>query len=80
MFFFIIIWRCRYKQHLVYLAFKLFEIHWPVVFCRRQTEAIIHKRCLSGLVSRIHSTNLWNRNMGLIYHNQEVIREIINQC
>ena len=77
---FIDIRSCRYKKHLINFLLKFFKIKWSVVQCRRQTESIIHQCCFSWTIARIHSTNLWNGNMWLIYDNQKIIWEEIHKC
>ena len=77
---FIRIWCCGNKKHLVDFALKLFKIQRSVIFCRRKSESIINKCGFSGLVTRIHSSNLWNRDMRLIHNDQEVVLKIVHQC
>ena len=51
------------------MLLKFSKAQRPVIQCRWQTKSIIHQCCLSGTVSGIHSPNLWNRFMRLIYDN-----------
>ena len=73
--------RCRrYKQYLVNLTFKFPKAERSVILCRWQTESIIYQCCLSRLIAVIHGSNLWNRLMRLVDHDQKIIRKIVNQC
>ena len=77
----LILSRCRrYKQYLVNLTFKFPKAERSVILCRRQTESIIYQCCLSRLIAVIHGSNLWNRLMRLVDHDQKIIRKIVNQC
>ena len=51
-----------------------------VVQCGWQTESIIHQILFSGTIACIHSSDLRNRHMRLIYDQQEIITEEIQQC
>ena len=60
-------------------GFKLIKRQRTVIHCGWQTETIIHQILLTGIIATIHGTDLWNRHMALIHHQQEVFREIIQQ-
>ena len=71
--------RCRHKQHLIDVLLKLAEVQRPVVQRRRQPESVVHQCILPRSVSRVHSPDLRNRHMGLVYNNKEVILKVIHQ-
>ena len=61
------------------MLLKLRKAKRPVVKGGRQTKAIINQCGFPGAVSRVHSANLRNRHMGLIYNNQIIIPEKVHQ-
>ena len=71
---------CGNEHDLVDLVLELFKLKRPVVLRAGKPEAVIHKGRLAGLVSVIHGAKLRQCHMGLIYDDQEFIREIIQQC
>ena len=79
MLFFIRSRRRRNEHHLIDPLFKFFKIQRSVIQRRRQTEAIIYKCLLPGTVTRIHTSNLRDCHMRLIYDHQKIISKIIQQ-
>ena len=59
---------CRYKHHLVKLVFEFIKAQWTVVFGRRESEAVIYQCLFTALITCIHTANLGNCLMGLIYN------------
>ena len=55
------------KNHLIEFAVKLIKGKWAVIKGRRQAESIIYQILLSCLISRMHSANLWQGNVGLVH-------------
>ena len=61
------------------MSFKFLKVQRPVVQRRRQAESVLHQRRLPGAVACIHSANLWNRHMRLIYNNKKIIVKKVHQ-
>ena len=72
--------RGRHKHHLVDLRLKFLKIQRSVVQSGRQTESIVDQGRLPGPVSRKHTADLRQGDMGLIHDNQEIIGKIVDQC
>ena len=71
--------RGRYKEHLVNLLLKLLKIQRTVVKRRGQAEAVLYQSLLPGTISRVHSPDLGQCNVGLVYNNQKIVRKIVDQ-
>ena len=50
-----------------------------VIVGRGQAKAMLHQHLLAGAVPGIHGANLGQCYMGLVYHQQKVLGEIIHQ-
>ena len=70
---------CRDKQNLIQFIFKFIKTQRTVILCRRQTEAIIHQCLLAALITGIHSSDLRNGLMGLIYNKKKVVFKVVHQ-
>ena len=61
--------RCRrYKHYLVKLVLEFIKAQWTVILGRRKSEAVIHQCLFTALITGIHTANLGNCLMGLIYN------------
>ena len=77
--FFIVRRRRRNKEHLIYFSLKFLKIQ-RAVQSGGQPEAVLYQSFLPGAIPCIHTPDLWQCNVRLIYNNQKVIRKIVNQC
>ena len=59
---------CRYKHYLVKLVLEFIKAQWTVILGRRKSEAVIHQCLFTALITGIHTANLGNCLMGLIYN------------
>ena len=69
-----------YIDGLMYHAVKLIEGKRTVVEGCWQTETIFHQVLLAGAVATIHSSYLRNADMTLVYYQQEVFGEEVEQA
>ena len=61
--------RCRrYKHYLVKLVLEFIKAQWAVILGRWKSEAVIHQCLFTALITGIHTANLGNCLMGLIYN------------
>ena len=63
--------------HPMYSIFKFVEAQRAVVLGRGQAEAVFYQFLLAGTVPLVHAPHLGHGNVGLVYHHQEIIGEII---
>ena len=70
---------CRNKNLLMDFGFKFFKFQRAVVKRRRQTEAVFDQRFLAAVVAAEHTAHLRQHDVALVDHQQEIIREIIQQ-
>ena len=64
---------------LIHQFLKLLEFQWPIIACRRQSEAVLDQIILSGLVATIHGTYLRYGDMAFINYHQKVLGKEIQQ-
>ena len=75
-----IVGRCgTYIDSLVDHTVEFFESQWSVVKSSRKSETVFHEILLSGSITSVHRTYLWDADMALIYHKQEIFREEVQQ-
>ena len=68
------------EHELVDLFLKFTKGEGPVVHRRGQTEAVIDQGLFPSEVSVEHTVQLRNRHVALVHDDQEIVREIVNQC
>ena len=59
---------------------KLLETQGAVIQCGLETETIVYKIGLAGLVSTIHGTDLRHSDVALVDDGEEVVREVVQQA
>ncbi len=69
----------RDKDLLMDFGFKFLKFQRAVVKRRRQAEAVFHQRFLAAVVAAEHTAHLRQHDMALIDHQEEIIREIVQQ-
>ena len=67
------------KYLLMNLCLEFLKFQRTVVKGRRQTEAVFHQRFFAAVVTAEHAAHLRQHDMALIDHQEEIIREIIQQ-
>src|SRR5690606_22433370 len=77
---FVVAGRGAYKHDLVHHALKLVEGERAVVHGGRKPEAIFYQRHLAGAVAAPHGPHLRYGYVALVYHHQEIVREIIEEA
>ena len=60
-------------------ALELVVLERTVVEGGGQSEAVLHEGHLSGAVAAVHGAHLGHRHVALVDHEQEVVREVIEQ-
>ena len=71
--------RGRHVDSLRRQRLKLFKLHRTVIQCRRQTEPVLHQRLFTRAVTAVHPAYLRNGDVGFVYHQQAVGREVVKQ-
>ena len=59
------------------------HLQWTIICCRWQTEPVFDEAVFSRLVSEVHATNLWKRNVRFIHDDKEFLRvtmELSSAC
>ena len=59
---------------------ELFVLQRTVIQCCGQAKTILHETNLSRAVTPIHRMDLWDGHMALIYDQQIVTREVVQQA
>ena len=68
-----------YEHHLVDMRLEFLKVQRSIIQCRGQTETVVHQCLLSRAVPGIHTADLWDRHMGLVHDDQEIIRKKVQQ-
>ncbi len=72
--------RCgRNEQHLIDFTLKFIKTQRSVVQRRRQAEAVVHQRRLSGAIAVVHRSELRDGHMRLVYDHEKFIRKVVDQ-
>ena len=72
--------RGRDEDHLVGALRELVEVQRSVVDCRWEPESELHQGGLPCEVTMVHAPELRDAHVGLVYEQQVVIREVVQQC
>ena len=72
--------RSAYAYQLVYPLLKLIKLQRSVIPCRLKSKAVFDKYVFSRLIAKVHTSNLWYRNVGFVYKHQIILGKIIEQC
>src|SRR5579884_796305 len=72
--------RGRDKEGLADALLELVPLERAVVSGRGQAKAVLDERVLAGLVAVVHAAQLRDRLVALVNDDQEVLREVIEQC
>jgi len=75
----IIAWRGGNENFLVDFLLKFLEFQRAVVKRRRQAEPVFHQRFFAAVVTAEHTADLRQHDVAFIHHQQEIVREIIQQ-
>ena len=71
--------RGRHEDHLVHVLDELVEPQGPVVERGREPETVLDECLLAGPVTLVLSVQLWDGDVRLVEHAEEVVREVIEQ-
>ena len=75
-----IVGRCgTYVDRLMDHTVEFFKGQRSVVKSSRKSKTVFHEILLSGSITSVHRTYLWDADMTLIYHKQEIFREEVQQ-
>ena len=67
------------KDFLMDLRFKFLKPKRAVVKGGGQAEAVLHQRFFAAVVTAEHPADLRQHNVAFVHHQQEIVREIIQQ-
>ena len=70
---------CRNADHLICAMFEFGEIQRPVVQGGREAEAVLYEGFLARAIAIVHSSNLRDRGVRLVYENVGVSRQIVEK-
>ena len=77
---FVISWGRAHANHLSAQIFKLGEFQRPIVQSGGKAESVFHEIDLAAAVATVHSVNLSEGDVALVYHHQKIVGEIVQQA
>ena len=74
---------CRHVHHLWNKMLEFRHLQWTIICCSWQTESVFDEAVFSRLVSKVHATYLWKRDVRFVHDDKEFFRvtmELSSAC